>query len=135
MVFGDGREATFVQSDVAGERKPKFYVQGTRGTATGRYAPVRQAEVEFPFGFRMREFHHAEAPVELSATIYEGHGRTHSLLIPPVRTPAFAFHANLSAHLHYGEPLAVTPESVRPVIEVLEAAQALSENREHHAKL
>ncbi len=135
MVFGDGREATFVQSDVAGERKHKFYVQGTRGTATGRYAPVRQAEVEFPFGFRMREFHHAEAPVELSATIYEGHGRTHSLLIPPVRTPAFAFHANLSAHLHYGEPLAVTPESVRPVIEVLEAAQALSENREHHAKL
>lgn len=135
MVFGDGREATFVQSDVAGERKPKFYVQGTRGTVTGRYAPVHQAEVQFPFGYRVREFHHAEAPVELSATIYESHGRTHSLSIPPLRTPDFAFHANLSSHLHYGEPLAVAPESVRPVIEILEVAQGLSENREHHAKL
>ena len=135
MVFGDGREATFVQSDVAGERKPKFYVQGTKGTATGWYAPVRQAEVEFPFGYRLREFHHAEAPVELSVTIYEGHGRTHSMRVPPARTPEFAFHANLAGHLHYGEPLAVSPESVRPVIEILEVAQNLSENREHHAKL
>ena len=135
MVFGDGREATFVQSDVAGERKPKFYVQGTKGTATGWYAPVRQTDVEFPFGYRVREFHHAEAPVELSVTVYEGHGRTHSLRVPPARVQDFAFHANLSAHLHYGEPLAVSPESVRPVIEILEVAQNLSENREHHAKL
>ena len=42
LAWGDGREAEFFQSDVAGVRRPKFYVQGTAGTLVG---PVPSADV------------------------------------------------------------------------------------------
>ncbi|MGH9061931.1 MAG: hypothetical protein ACRDZY_20815, partial [Acidimicrobiales bacterium] len=42
--------------------------------------------------------------------------------LPLAPEQPYAFHRNLADHLHRGEPLAVTPESVRPVVAVLEAA-------------
>ena len=49
--------------------------------------------------------------------------------LPPALEQPYAFHRNLADHLHLGEPLAVTPASVRRVIAVLEAAQRSSEAR------
>ncbi|MEX0846989.1 MAG: Gfo/Idh/MocA family oxidoreductase, partial [Ilumatobacteraceae bacterium] len=40
MRWNDGREARFIQTDVAALRKPKFYVQGTKGTAMAEYRPI-----------------------------------------------------------------------------------------------
>ena len=69
---------------------------------------------------------HAEAPAELVLARYEsGYGISETRLPPAVDQP-FAFHRNLADHLHLGEPLAITPASVRRVISVLEAAQRSS---------
>lgn len=123
MGFDDGREAEFLQSDLAGFRRPKFYVQGTAGTIAGSYRPVVFERVEPGLGYVSEVAHHAEAPVELRLARYEaGRGLTESLL-PAVTPGRFDFHRNLADHLLLGEPLAVTPESARQVVGLLEAAQ------------
>ena len=123
LTWADGREAEFVQSDVAAIRRPKFYVQGTRGTVGGHYRPIRVERVDPGVGYVGEELHHAEAPVELTLARYEpGYGLTETRL-PPVPAERYPFHRNLADHLIFGEPLAVTPESARDVVALLEAAQ------------
>jgi predicted dehydrogenase len=126
MTWSDGREAEFFQSDIAAVRRPKFYVQGTAGTLVGRYRTVTIEQIEPGRGYVATEAHHAEAPAELMLARYEsGHGLSETRLPVALEQP-FAFHRNLADHLHLGEPLAVTPASVRRVIAVLEAAQRSS---------
>jgi predicted dehydrogenase len=123
VTWSDGREAEFVQSDIAGIRRPKFFVQGTSGTIAGHYRPMRTERVEPGVGYVADELHHAEAPVELTLARYEpGYGLTETTL-PPVPADRYGFHRNLADHLIFGEPLAVTPESARDVVALLEAAQ------------
>jgi predicted dehydrogenase len=127
MTWADGREAEFFQSDIAAVRRPKFYVQGTAGTLVGRYRTVNFERIEPGRGYIAREAHHAEAPADLLLARYEsGYGISETRL-PAAPEQPFAFHRNLADHLHLGEPLAVTPASVRRVITVLEAAQRSSE--------
>jgi predicted dehydrogenase len=126
MTWDDGREAEFFQSDIAAVRRPKFYVQGTDGTLIGHYRTVTFERIEPGRGYVAREAHHAEAPAELLLARYEsGYGISETRLPSALEQP-FAFHRNLADHLHMGEPLAVTPASVRRVIAVLEAAQRSS---------
>jgi predicted dehydrogenase len=126
MMWADGREAEFFQSDIAAVRRPKFYVQGTAGTLVGRYRTVTLEHIEPGRGYVATEAHHAEAPAELLLARYEsGYGLSETRL-PLAAEQPFAFHRNLADHLHLGEPLAVTPASVRRVIAVLEAAQRSS---------
>ena len=127
MVWADGREAEFFQSDVAAIRKPKFYIQGTAGTLVGTYRPVVFERIEMGRGYVAEEAHHAEAPAELTLARYEpGFGLTTTAL-PVAPEQRFAFHRNLADHLLLGEPLAVPAEGVRHVIAVLEAAQRSSD--------
>ena len=123
MTWGDGREAEFFQSDIAAVRRPKFYVQGTAGTLVGRYRTVTFEHIEPGRGYVAREAHHAEAPAELPARALRERLRDQRDTTAPAAGHPFAFHRNLADHLHLGEPLAVTPASVRRVIAVLEAAQ------------
>ncbi|HXJ77936.1 MAG TPA: Gfo/Idh/MocA family oxidoreductase [Candidatus Methylomirabilis sp.] len=126
MTWPDGREAEFLHSDIAAVRRPKFYVQGTAGTLVGSYRTITLEHIEPGRGYVATEAHHAEAPAELLLARYEsGYGISETRLPPAVEQP-FAFHRNLADHLHLGEPLAVTPASVRRVIAVLEAAQRSS---------
>jgi predicted dehydrogenase len=126
MTWSDGREAEFLQSDIAAVRRPKFYVQGTAGTLVGAYRTITLEHIEPGRGYVATEAHHAEAPAELLLARYEsGYGISETRL-PPAVEQSFAFHRNLADHLHLGEPLAVTPASVRRVIAVLEAAQRSS---------
>jgi predicted dehydrogenase len=126
MTWADGREAEFFQSDIAAVRRPKFYVQGTAGTLVGRYRTVTLEHIEPGLGYVATEAHHAEAPADLLLARYEsGYGLSETRLPPAIEQP-FAFHRNLADHLHLGEPLAVTPDSVRQVIAVLEAARRSS---------
>lgn len=126
MTWADGREAEFLQSDIAAVRRPKFYVQGTAGTLVGRYRTVTLEHIEPGRGYVAREAHHAEAPAELLLARYEsGYGLSETRLPSAIDQP-YAFHRNLADHLHLGEPLAVTSASVRRVIAVLEAAQRSS---------
>ena len=126
MTWSDGREAEFLQSDIAAVRRPKFYVQGTAGTLVGTYRTITLEAIEPGRGYVATQAHHAEAPAELVLARYEsGYGISETRLPPALEQP-YAFHRNLADHLHLGEPLAVTPESVRRVIAVLEAAQRSS---------
>ena len=127
LSWGDGREAEFLQSDIAAVRKPKFYVQGTTGTLVGHYRSIALERLEPGRGYVAQQLHHAEAPAELTLARYEsGYGLSETRL-PPAPEQPFAFHRNLADHLHLGEPLAVTPQSVRTVIAVLESAQRSSD--------
>ncbi len=122
LAWDDGREAQFLQSDIAAVRPPKLFVQGTEGTLVGHYRPVVAERVEAGRGYVRDESHHAEAPVPLTLARHEpGYGITETLL-PPAPEQRFAFHRNLADHLHLDEPLAVTPRSVRAVVAVLEAS-------------
>jgi predicted dehydrogenase len=123
LTWPDGREAEFVQSDVAGVRRPKFYLQGTRGTLVGRYREVVLERVEPGLGYLDDRLHHAEAPADLRLARYEdGYGLTETAL-PLVRPDVYPFHGNLADHLHLGEPLEVPADSARRVVALLEAAQ------------
>lgn len=123
LAWDDGREAELLQSDIAAVRRHKFWVQGTFGTLVGHYRPVVSERLELGRGYVREESHHAEAPVPLTLVRYEsGYGLTETVL-PPAPEQRFAFHRNIADHLHLGEPLAVTPGSVRAVIAVLEASQ------------
>jgi predicted dehydrogenase len=126
MTWSDGREAEFLQSDIAAVRRPKFYVQGTAGTLVGTYRTITLESIEPGRGYVATQAHHAEAPADLVLARYEsGYGISETRLPPALEQP-YAFHRNLADHLHLGEPLAVTPASVRRVIAVLEAAQRSS---------
>jgi predicted dehydrogenase len=127
LSWEDGREAEFFQSDVAAVRRPKFYVQGTAGTLVGEYRPLTFERIEPGRGYVADRPHHAEAPAALTLARYEsGYGLT-STALPVAPEQRYAFHRNLADHLHLGEPLAVTAESVRSVIAVLEASQRSSD--------
>jgi hypothetical protein len=65
--------------------------------------------------------------VELVLRRYRSGMGTTETRIPPAPERRFAFHRNLADHLQLGEPLAVTPESVRRVIAVLDAAHRSGE--------
>jgi len=123
MTWADGREAEFFQSDIAAVRRPKFYVQGTAGTLVGRYRTVTFEHIEPGRGYVAEEAHHAEAPADLLLARYESGYGISEMRLPPALEQPFAFHRNLADHLHLGDPLAVTPASVRRVIAVLDAAQ------------
>lgn len=120
--WDDGREAEFVDSTLAAVRRPKFYVQGTRGTLVGHYRPLRTEVVDPRDGYLATDHHHAEAPADLLLARYEaglGVSETRLALSTP---PAHAFHRNLADHLLLDEPLAVTAEQARRLVVLLDAA-------------
>ncbi len=127
LAWDDGREAEFFQSDIAGVRRPKFFVQGTAGTLVGHYRPLAFERIEPGRGYVSDRPHHAEAPADLTLARYEsGYGLTETAL-PVAPEQRYGFHRNLADHLHLGEPLAVTAASVRSVVAVLEASQRSSD--------
>ncbi|HEV8065182.1 MAG TPA: Gfo/Idh/MocA family oxidoreductase [Acidimicrobiales bacterium] len=123
LTWADGREAEFVQSDVAAVRRPKFYIQGTAGTLVGTYRPVSFERLEPGLGLVSEAAHHAEAPAELHYGRYEAGAGVSITSVPLPVVPRFGFHRNLADHLQFGEPLAVDPASARRVVALLEAAQ------------
>lgn len=128
MQWPDGREATFRQSDVCAIRRPKFHVQGTRGTIEGHYRPLRTDTVVPGRGHVEDVSHHAEAPVELAVATYDSALGLSETRVAPSPPPGWAFHRNLADHLLLGEPLAVPPEQSRDVVAVLEAAHRSATN-------
>ncbi len=121
MQWDDGREATFRQSDICAIRRPKFHVEGTRGTIEGHYRPVVTDRIVPGRGHVADVSHHAEAPVDLTVASYDGALGVRTSTLPPAPSPGWGFHRNLADHLLLGEPLAVRPEESRDVVAVLEA--------------
>ena len=135
MIWEDGREAEFFQSDIAAIRKPKYFIQGSFGTIIGNYRPIIEEKVSLPLGYQEHEYHHAEAPATMKLSRYESECGLIEESLPLAKPQQFAFHNNVANHLLLGEPLAVKPESAAEVIAVLEAAQLSSTTNSEYVPL
>jgi len=106
LTFAGGAQATFLQSDIASVRKPKWYVLGTRGAVVGEW----QAEaVPADFPARVKVFR-------------PGDGGSHEELLQLSARDDNGFYRNLADHLAWDEPLAVTANEARRTVAVMETA-------------
>jgi predicted dehydrogenase/type 1 glutamine amidotransferase len=122
MTFASGAEAEFIHSDIAAARKPKWYVLGTRGAAVGHWREGRLTS-RGPAGQVVEErLPVTDLPCELHVLTPDGSGECHDQLVSLPSPPPQAFYRNLAGHLLAQEPLAVSPESARRNVAVMEAA-------------
>jgi predicted dehydrogenase len=106
LTFAGGAQASFLQSDIAAARKPKWYVLGTQGAVVGEW----QAEaVPADFPARVKVFRPTE-------------GGSNEELLALAPRDDHGFYRNLADHLAWDEALAVTPEQARRTVAVMEAA-------------
>jgi len=102
ITFANGAQATFLQSDIAAARKPKWYLLGTQGAVVGEWA---DEPVPSDFPARVKVFR----PAGVETLILQ-------------RREENGFYRNLADHLAWDETLAVTPEEARRTVAVMEAA-------------
>jgi scyllo-inositol 2-dehydrogenase (NADP+) len=106
LTFAGGAQASFLQSDIAAARKPKWYLLGTRGAVVGEW----QAEaVPADFPARVKVFRPTA-------------GGSNEELLALAPRDDHGFYRNLADHLAWDEALAVTPEQARRTVAVMEAA-------------
>ncbi len=123
LQFADGQEAVLVQSDIAAALKPKWYILGTRGAIVAEWRHTAVASRKWSGDLIEERLAPSEAlPV---VTVHErgANGKVHARTLALPEPPPFAFHRNFADHLHNGTPLAVTPESARRNVVVMEAAR------------
>jgi predicted dehydrogenase len=106
LTFAGGAQATFLQSDIASVRKPKWYVLGTRGAVVGEW---QDEAVPADFPARVKVFR-------------PGDGGSHEELLQLSPRDDLGFYRNLADHLAWDEPLAVTPQEARRTVAVMETA-------------
>ncbi len=107
LTFANGAQASFLQSDIAGAMKPKWYVLGTRGAVVGEW---RDEPVPADFPARVIVLR----PVD-------GARPNEEILGLPARDET-GFYRNLADHLAWDEALAVTAAEARRTVAVMEAA-------------
>jgi predicted dehydrogenase len=106
LTFAGGAQATFLQSDIASVRKPKWYVLGTRGAVVGEW---QDEPVPADFPARVKVFR-------------PGDGGSHEELLQLSPRDDNGFYRNLADHLAWDEPLAVTANEARRTVAVMETA-------------
>jgi scyllo-inositol 2-dehydrogenase (NADP+) len=102
LTFANGAQASFLQSDIAAARKPKWYLLGTDGAVVGDWV---EAAVPSDFPARLKVFRRTGEEL---------------LTLPP--RDENGFYRNLADHLQWQEPLAVTADEARRTVAVMEAA-------------
>ncbi len=107
LTFAGGAQASFLQSDIAAARKPKWYVLGTQGAVVGEWQAVA---VPADFPARVKVFRAAAG------------GVSHEEVLALAPRDDHGFYRNLADHLGWDEPLAVTPQEARRTVAVMEAA-------------
>lgn len=106
ITFENGTQATFVNSDLAAARKPKFYVLGTKGAIVGDWDPAAEPAV-------------ADLPAILTVHTHSGDRR----IVPLATVEPFRFHASLEQLLATGKAMDVSALQSRNVVAVMEAAE------------
>jgi len=120
--FNDGRELSFIHSDVAAALKPKWYILGTRGAIVGEWRHESVTSRKWNGDLIEERLAPSEAlpVVTVSTRARDGLIHQERLALPP--TPTHPFHRNFANHALAGEPLAVDPRASRRNIAVMEAA-------------
>ena len=117
--FAEGREATFVYSDLAAALKPRWYILGTQGALTGEW---RQESVLSRSAIgTLDEDILAPADAPPRVRLHSIDGDVTDLAFRP--SEPHPFHADLSLWMHYGFVPRVRGEQSRRVIAMLEAAE------------
>ena len=106
LAFANGAQATFLQSDIAGAVKPKWYVLGTRGAVVGEW---RDEAVPADFPARVKVFRPAD-------------GGSHEEILSLAPRDDLGFYRNLADHLAWDEALAITTAEARRTVAVMESA-------------
>jgi scyllo-inositol 2-dehydrogenase (NADP+) len=117
--FTDGREASFVYSDLAAALKPRWYVLGTNGAITGEW---RQESVvaRSPIGTRAEDvLAPADSPPRV--LVHSPSGDV-TAMAPPAHEP-HPFHSDLALGLRYGLLPRVRGVQSRRVVAMLQAAE------------
>ena len=122
VMFEDGRQGTFLQSDVAAALKPKWYLLGTAGSITGDWRFEAVKSRAWTGDLVEERLNPPESPAIVTVHRPTSTGASHrETLALPARSP-YGFYRNLGDHLLLGEPLAVRPQESRRVVGVMEAA-------------
>ena len=106
ITFESGTQATFVNSDLAAARKPKFHVLGTRGAIVGDWNPAAEPAV-------------ADLPAILTLHAVDG---ARSVVALDTVAP-FAFHHSIVDRLTNKTPMSVQALQSRNVVAIMEAAE------------
>ncbi|MSO59930.1 MAG: Gfo/Idh/MocA family oxidoreductase [Ilumatobacteraceae bacterium] len=106
ITFVNGKQATFINSDLAAARKPKFYVLGTTGAIVGDWNPTAEPAV-------------ADLPAIL--TLHR-EDRT-SELVELDCVPPNAFHRSIVDYLTKGVAMEVNAKQSRDVVAIMQAAE------------
>ena len=126
--FQGGQEAEFMHSDIAGTRKPKWYLLGTSGAIIGNWHDITTYQIDPVLYFHEHAIPATEMPPQLTLYRRETSGQMvpRSLAMPERQD--FGFHRNIADHLLTGEPLvAPLSDSIR-VVAILEAAAKSAAN-------
>ena len=106
VTFTTGKQATFVHSDLAAARKPKFYILGTEGAIIGDWDPAGEPAV-------------ADLPAILTVHHKDGTSR-----VAPLQPLApHEFHRSIVGYLNNGTPMEVTALQSRNVVAIMQAAE------------
>jgi predicted dehydrogenase len=106
VTFASGKQATFVHSDLAAARKPKFYVLGTKGSLVGNWNPAGEPAV-------------ADLPALL--TVYHEDGSVRE--VAAAEPDTLAFHRSIVEYLNNGTPMEVNAVQSRNVVAIMQAAE------------
>ena len=106
LTFSTGKQATFVHSDLAAARKPKFYVLGTKGAIIGDWNPAAEPAV-------------ADLPAILTVRLADGSSR----VVPLQSAPPHEFHRSVVDFINNGTPMEVQAVQSRDVVAIMEAAE------------
>ena len=106
MTFTTGKQATFIHSDLAAARKPKFYVLGTLGAIVGDWNPQAEPAV-------------ADLPAILTLHRQDEKSQTIEL----EKLDEFEFHRSIVEYLTSGKPMSVTALQSRNVVAIMQAAE------------
>jgi len=106
VTFENGTRATFVHSDLAAARKPKFHVLGTEGAIVAEWDPAAEPAV-------------ADLPARVF--LYDNTGASQQIPLDDVHP--YTFHAELAGFLDSKSAMQVSPIQSRNVVAVMEAAE------------
>lgn len=106
VTFADGRQASFVNSDLSAARRPKYHVLGTEGAIVGEWDARAEPAV-------------ADLPARLF--LHRADGTRDEIVLDEVQ--AGTFHRELAAALRDGDPMQVTACQSRNVVAVMQAAE------------
>jgi predicted dehydrogenase len=128
ILFESGKEASFIHSDIAAVRKPKWYLLGTEGALISEWCDVTEYEIDPVLYYHLHDIPATEMTPDLTVHRRHPSGEIVAQKVPIPKREHYGFHRNLADHLLLGEPLWAPLEDSMKVVAILEAAKRSSNN-------